>query len=52
MDGIAAEVARLEVLGAPRQQDKDTFWVTEDPCGNEFYVVISEMPNFPERAKT
>ncbi len=52
MDNIAAEVARLEAFGALQQDDKDTFWAMEDPCGNQFYVVSLNTPDFSERAKT
>jgi Glyoxalase-like domain len=50
-DDVAAEVARLERLGAHRHQDLgEGGWVLLDVCGNEFCVVEPETPGFPERA--
>ena len=34
-DDVEAEVQRLEVLGARRQQQVKRWWVMEDPCCNE-----------------
>lgn len=48
-DDVAAEVARLERLGAQRHQEFPTYWVLLDPCGNEFCVVPPESEGFPER---
>ena len=48
-DDVAAEVRRLEALGATRwnhQQERGfDFWVMRDPWGNEFCVL---QPEFPE----
>ena len=38
-DDVEAEVARLEALGARRQAQIESWWVMEDPCGNEFCVI-------------
>ncbi len=38
-DDVEAEVRRLEGLGARRQAMVESWWVMEDPCGNEFCVV-------------
>ncbi len=37
-DDIAAEVRRLEALGARRTVGHEGWWVMQDPCGNEFCV--------------
>jgi predicted enzyme related to lactoylglutathione lyase len=41
-DDVAAEVARLEALGARRIEEhhwsNTHWWVMQDPCGNEFCV--------------
>ena len=48
-DDIAAEVSRLETLGATRWDRRVErgfeFWVLRDPWGNEFCVL---QPEFPE----
>ena len=41
-DDLAAEVARLEGLGARRQRFVEGWWVMEDPHGNEFCVLPRE----------
>ena len=51
-DDIEAELTRLEALGARRQQKVETWWIMEDPCGNEFCVIQPESPGWPERAWT
>ena len=51
-DDLAAEVARLERLGARRQAQIEDWWVMEDPCGNEFCVVPRESESFSEHANT
>jgi predicted enzyme related to lactoylglutathione lyase len=38
-DDMAAEVARLEALGAERVREFDTWWVMRDPAGLLFCVV-------------
>jgi Glyoxalase-like domain len=38
-DDIPAEVARLEALGARREQDMGSFWQMTDPAGLVFCVV-------------
>jgi catechol 2,3-dioxygenase-like lactoylglutathione lyase family enzyme len=51
-DDVAAEVRRLEELGARRVQQTDPHsWVMYDPCGNEFCVIAPETEGFPERAR-
>jgi hypothetical protein len=48
-DDVAAEVRRLEALGATRYDHQQAlgldFWVMRDPGGNEFCVL---QPKFPE----
>lgn len=51
-DDVDAEVERLEALGARRQQQVDTWWIMEDPCGNEFCVLPIFSSDFPEGART
>lgn len=51
-DDVEAEVRRLEGLGARGIERVGTWWIMEDPCGNEFCVVEPETPGFPERAVT
>lgn len=46
-DDVAAEVARLEQLGAQRHHAFPDYWVMRDPCGNEFCVVPPETDGFP-----
>jgi catechol 2,3-dioxygenase-like lactoylglutathione lyase family enzyme len=41
-DDVDAEVARLEALGARRQEFVNAWWVMLDRCGNEFCVVPEE----------
>jgi hypothetical protein len=47
-DDVAAEVRRLEALGATRwshQQERGhDFWVMRDPWGNEFCILQTEFP--------
>ncbi len=38
-DDIAAEIARLEVLGATRVQQAHSWWILRDPAGLLFCVV-------------
>ena len=50
-DDIAAEVARLERLGARRVQAVGTWWVMEAPTGHRFCVVSAEgSADFASRA--
>ena len=52
-DDIAAEVARLERLGARRVQQVHTWWVMEAPTGHRFCVVSAEgSADFASRAKS
>ena len=51
-DDVEAEVARLEALGARRQARAESWWVMEDPCGNEFCVISGRREDAPEGART
>jgi predicted enzyme related to lactoylglutathione lyase len=51
-DDVAAEVARLEQLGAKRVAQVKTWWVMESPTGQRFCVVRPQRQDFAERAKT
>ena len=52
-DDVAAEVKRLEALGATRwdhQQERGfDFWVLRDPWSNEFCVLQTEFPDLLTR---
>ena len=50
-DDVAAEVARLEQLGAKRVAQVKTWWVMESPTGQRFCVVRPQRQDFAERAK-
>jgi hypothetical protein len=50
-DDFAAEVARLEKLGAKRVQDFPRWVVLEAPSGHRFCVVNPQRPDFAEGAK-
>lgn len=50
-DNVAAEVTRLEGLGALTVDRIGTWCVMQDPAGNEFCVVEPETPSFPERTR-
>jgi catechol 2,3-dioxygenase-like lactoylglutathione lyase family enzyme len=50
-DDIEAELRRLESLGATRKRQQKSWWVMQDPCGNEFCVVGASEPDFAETAK-
>ena len=50
-DDVAAEVARLEGLGAKRVAQVKTWWVMESPTGQRFCVVRPQRADFAERAK-
>jgi catechol 2,3-dioxygenase-like lactoylglutathione lyase family enzyme len=47
---IAAEVRRLESLGAKKVQQISTWWVMEAPTGQRFCVVPAGSSRFEERA--
>ncbi len=50
-DDVEAEVRRLEALGARRRTAYPTYWIMEDPCGNEFCVIPPETEEFPQDTK-
>lgn len=50
-DDIAAEVARLEKLGAKRVKQVKTWWVMQAPTGQRFCVVRPQTPDFDAGAK-
>lgn len=50
-DDKAAEVARLEQLGARRIADVKRWTVLEAPSGHRFCVVDPQRPDFAARAK-
>lgn len=49
-DDVEAEVRRLEVLGARRVAQVDTWWVMEAPTGQRFCVVRKSSPSFEAHA--
>lgn len=49
-DDVAAEVARLEKLGARRVEQVSSWWVMEAPTGHRFCVVPADSAAFDERA--
>jgi len=49
-DDIAAEVRRLEKLGARRIQEIRTWWVMEAPTGQRFCVIRSSSKDFEAKA--
>jgi predicted enzyme related to lactoylglutathione lyase len=49
-DDIAAEVQRLEQLGAVRVQQVRDWWVMEAPSGHRFCVVPPQRTDFDENA--
>lgn len=51
-DDVAAEVRRIEALGAQRQQQIEDWWIMLDPFGNEFCVVPVETARLGESAHT
>lgn len=51
-DDVEAEVRRLEVLGAFRQQQVQHWWVMIDPSGNEFCVVPAAPESLRDDAAT
>ena len=54
-DNVAAEVARLEALGAQRIEEhsggKTHWWVMQDLCGNEFCVTSVQSDSWPREAR-
>jgi catechol 2,3-dioxygenase-like lactoylglutathione lyase family enzyme len=50
-DNIEAELRRLESLGATRRQEQKSWWIMQDPCGNEFCVVGAHESDFAATAK-
>lgn len=51
-DDIAAEVMRLEALGARQVTEKNRWVVMEAPTGQRFCVVPVESADFEEKART
>ena len=51
-DDVAAEVARLEKLGARRVAAVRTWVVMEAPTGHRFCVIRAQTPDFAARART
>jgi len=49
-DDVAAEVARLEKLGAQRVRFVDDWWVMEAPSGQVFCVIPVQSSAWPEGA--
>jgi predicted enzyme related to lactoylglutathione lyase len=49
-DDIAAEVRRLEKLGARRIQEIRTWWVMEAPTGQRFCVIRASSKDFEAKA--
>jgi hypothetical protein len=47
-DDVAAEVARLEALGARRIEARNSWWIMEAPTGQRFCVVPCRGPGFAE----
>ena len=43
-DDVAAEVARLEGLGATRVKQIGTWWVMQAPTGHRFCVIAARVP--------
>jgi hypothetical protein len=50
-DDIAAEVLRLEELGARRIHQVHTWWVMEAPTGQRFCVVRASSKDFAAKAR-
>jgi len=51
-DDVAAEVARLEALGARRVAQIKTWWVMQAPTGQRFCVVRRSSPDFDSTANS
>jgi catechol 2,3-dioxygenase-like lactoylglutathione lyase family enzyme len=50
-DDVEAEVRRLELLGARRVQQVQTWWVMEAPTGQRFCVVRAQGREFAAKAR-
>ncbi len=50
-DDVEAEVSRLELLGARRVQQVQTWWVMEAPTGQRFCVVDAKGEAFAQQAQ-
>lgn len=48
-DDVAAEVARLEKLGARRKREVSDYVVMEAPTGHAFCVIPVRRPDFPAK---
>lgn len=55
-DDVAAEVIRLEALGARTVQEhqgvRTHWWVMQDPCGNEFCVTSIQSDAWPKDVRS
>jgi hypothetical protein len=49
---VAAEVARLEALGAKRVRQVKNWWVMEDPGGHRFCVVPGPSTRIGRKARS
>jgi hypothetical protein len=49
-DDFAAEIARLEQLGAKRLKDFPRWTVMEAPSGHRFCIINPQWPDFGEKA--
>ena len=49
-DDVAAEVARLEKLGATRIAQVRSWWIMQAPSGHRFCVIEASRPDFADRA--
>ncbi|HEX2113943.1 MAG TPA: VOC family protein [Alphaproteobacteria bacterium] len=49
-DNFAAEIARLEQLGAKRLKNFPRWTVMEAPSGHRFCIINPQWPNFAEKA--
>jgi predicted enzyme related to lactoylglutathione lyase len=49
-DDLAAEVSRLEQIGAQHKRRIKRWWVAQDPSGNAFCVIRPESDQFPRNA--
>ena len=50
-DDVETEVRRLEMLGARRKEQMDSFWIMEAPGGQLFCVVPPQSDDFPVDAQ-
>ncbi len=51
-DDVEAETRRLEQLGARRIEKIESWWVMQDPCGNEFCVIGGPQSKLPDHANS